>query len=152
MSQPQTQTSQTPKIEQILRKRVVEPRIIEVTRKTYRILRSFVESSSKNKYIWNLGRKVAENKVVFEKEGKWILEVLIDEAGNPVVELSDYKKTVLTFREGKIVIEDYVFDIWSLYDDEMQLSTAFLPVSKRPYDVPIYLYDIVKKLREYVTI
>jgi len=59
---------------------LIEAKFIEVSPGFYRALRSFVESSSKPKYMWNTGVKYGEGSVEFVKPGMWKLTInLIDE-------------------------------------------------------------------------
>jgi len=150
---PKSQTQTQPKILQIVKKKIIEPSVIcEVPRSIYRILRSFVESSNKPEYIWNIGRRINENTVMFEKPEMWTLTVYADD-NNVNVELCDTKNnTVMEYRDGKIVIEEHVFDVISVYDDEMQMLVAFMPALRKPYDRPVTLHEIVKRLKEYVRI
>jgi hypothetical protein len=55
--------------------RVVVADIIEIPASLYRLVRSFVDSSEKDKYIWNIGVAIGDY-VIFTKPGKWVLRVI----------------------------------------------------------------------------
>jgi len=144
---PQTQPLEV--LKRIVKKRVIEPKLIEISRKTYRVIRSFVESSSKNGYEWNIGLQINQNSVLFTKHGKWNLLIYQDDSVH--IELCGTKlsEVVLEVNNKKLKIEGYEFNIDDL---ETLMSIAFVSALRQPFDRPISLYEIVSKLREYVSI
>jgi len=151
---PETQTFQI--LKQVIKKKIIEPRLVEVSRKIYRVIRSFVESSSKPIYEWNVGRLVNENTVVFKKLGKWMLTIWVEDekvfiklCGKSLAD--EVLRVEKSIEKSKLSINgvDEEFDI---NDFERLMSTALVPAHKYPFDIPISLYDVVEKICGYVTI
>ena len=65
----------------------------KVPKNVYKLIRSFVDSSMANKYLWNLGVRIG-NIIRFTKFGKWILKVFIVEKGLSI-ELEGYRTKII---------------------------------------------------------
>ena len=95
----------------------------KVPRNVYKLIRSFIDSSSKVTYIWNFGVKMKEM-ITFIKFGKWVLKVFIMQRGlsaelegkgakvvyNPdiLLEIYDGKETVLKLETVEQVVATYI--------------------------------------------
>jgi len=140
-----------------IKKPIKELKILEVRKKTYNIIRSFVESSSKLEYEWNTGIKI-NNKVVFTKTGKWRL--IIDLEHNVVI-LEDYntRDTVLELNAvtRKLTIYNLIdkpleeFDLLELLNTEKKHEIAVINRDVM-FARPILLSEILDKLFEYVEV
>ena len=105
----------------VLRKRVETLKIMETSEALYRTLRSFVESSNKDSYLWNKGIKL-DSKIMFVKPGKWVLEVML------------YDKVELGAKVEVVSLKSYI-------DNRVELSLYFKVDSS--YLAHVSVFDIM---------
>ena len=140
-----------------IKKKIESAVIHKVSKRTYNVIRSFVESSSKERYHWNIGIKV-NNVVRFVKEGRWALEVASLEVpiergvGAVVAHLSGVVKIIAMpteERRAQLLMEvkgvDKRFDI----NDALELRKHYV-VADTLFAYPISLHDVLMKMLEYV--
>jgi len=159
---------------EVIRKEVKEVRVIEISKKLYRTLESFVASSNKEGYFWNTGVK-ADNTIMFIKPSKWALKISL----KPEIPLDSSRLTcpirlisLLSSSEVSICfnysIRYYdIFDIKSFveiddvnlhelieftmpYEWDFNLRTIALYNKDVPYSYLIYLFDIVDRIDDFV--
>lgn len=120
--------------------RVVKPQPVYVDKEVYNILRSFVESSIKDRYQFNIGVCV-DNIAVFKKS-KWKLIIMP-------------KKVVL--HDGRVsvhVIFDSVYEIdingqrIRTHENKLKMYNI-VPDTEVPYMKPILLYNVISKALVY---
>jgi len=132
--------------ELFIKKKVVEARIHSVPRSVYRVLRSFVESSSKEIYYWNTGIIVGEN-VIFEKRNKW--KLVINSREKSIV-LENRTALILILRkendQWKVMIEG----VPEVFPVETNVLRANYVVSDVPFARGIALNEIIEKIEEFV--
>jgi len=139
--------------------KVIFPTIIRVEPKVYNVLRSFLYSSTKDKYSWNIGVVLPNSHVVeFVKQGKWILninhksailfdknykQVLLVEPFRYILETNDSyfeelrDRVVLTVKDGS-------------YEEVEDLQTTYIiPEPPVPFYLPLPLSQIVDKTKIY---
>ena len=124
---------------------VVKPKPIIVDKQTYNTIRSFVESSTKPVYHFNVGicRNVATPMAVFKKKDKWELVI-------------EPKKVVLRARRVSIHVNfnssciefDFGEQKLCVQEDELK-EYDIIPGEVIPYARPISLYDFAEKLLLY---
>ena len=130
-----------------IKKPVRDIKMIKVSKHTYNVIRSFINSSSKDIYPWNTGVKV-NNRVVFMKPGKWNLIIYLgSHDGEKIIAELVSRGDVLQLSFKKLWIDSYDFDITDLMT---LISTAIIPNDYVPYAEPVLLIDVVEKLREYI--
>ncbi len=139
-----------------VKKPVEEVKVIELPPKAYNIIRSFVESSSKEEYEWNKGYKLG-GKVMFIKRGKWVLTVneVTEEELNKfsenmrlvVVNLNDIVKIEMDRNKNCYIVINGSKE----YTEEDRYRVAFIS-SLVVYTRPILLNEILEKVSEYVEI
>ena len=122
--------------------KVVEAKIIELPKSIYNTLRSFVESSLKEKYPWNVGVRL-ENIVKFIKSGKWQLEINVE--NNNVALLDRQGRPIVIYERPKLTVYFNDFDINNYTD---LLVTHFY--ADVPYAEPIQLAEIYSRLVYYI--
>ena len=129
-------------------KKVVEMNILKISPKCYSTIRSFIESSKKEEYAWNTGIIVA-NKIQFIKLNKWVL--VIDPDGIKLLRYKDYATgadaAVLYIPSRDTNIIDVCGHELST-DAISQLSTVI--TSEARFVRGIYLYELVRKISEYI--
>jgi len=126
---------------------------IEVDKRVYNIIRSFVESSEKEKYEWNQGIDYGDH-IIFEKSGKWTLTIFkevetkdpnsaefmaILEADGGVIAGIMLKSNGMTL----YIAGGYEFPV----DEEVARTTAI--ISNVPFAYPIRLLSILSKFFSY---
>ena len=127
---------------------VVDANIKSVPKNVYRVVRSFIESSMKDQYHWNVGVKVGEE-VTFTKMNKWRLTVLRNQCTAVLTSPHDveivYKQCsdkLLEIRHrGKVELE-----IFSMEDAIKTYVTADVQ-----YATPLPLIDLVAKIQYYLS-
>ena len=133
-------------------KKVVEMRRLEISAKCYNVIRSFVESSKKEEYTWNIGIIVA-NKIQFIKLHKWVL--VIDPDGIKLLRYKDYATGADSATAAVLYISRNNTDVINVCGHELstdaisQLSTV-ITSSEAPFAREIYLYELVRKISEYI--
>jgi len=149
--------------------RVVKPLIVSVDRMCYNVVRSFVESSTRLIYPWNYGIAIAENVVVFRKQGKWELTVeetqgdwiyrrelrLAGKHGVVItMEVTSHTTTVVVCNKVEFSpIDKFVFVEGKEVDmpRPIILDTVCIDADV-PYSRPISLSEITRKLYYYDSI
>jgi hypothetical protein len=125
--------------------------IHNVSRQVYNTLRSFVESSDKSTYPWNVGVKLNNDVVMFEKKGRWRLLIypkygyfkLLNWVGKLIMDIDrrvDDKLTIFINIYGE---EKLSFDA---YSDDLHFKAIASDVA---FVRPVRLIEIVNKLCEY---
>jgi hypothetical protein len=151
--------------------KVVEARKIFVNKRLYNTCRSFLESSEKECYEWNVGVyirdevapedrevKVIRELVEFEKPERWTLKIVREwEVRPPAIEGAVEERMVLeadcpsvTVDRGskKVTISDIETDI-EIPLDTIELKRTFI-ISDVPFMWPIRLADVVEKMHDYL--
>ncbi len=153
-TEPNSQTIQDQEsINQIeIRKPVKKLEKISVTKQVYNTLRSFVESSNKETYEWNIGVWISRDTVLFEKRPKWKLYIYSD--GN--FKLYSWKDNLIMDMAKKVENDRLMvyiniygnntlsFDVYN----ENELRTKAI-ITNMPFAGPIRLIEIINKLCEY---
>ena len=124
-------------------KKVVEMNILKISPKCYNVIRSFIESSKKEEYTWNIGI-ATNNKIYFIKEGKWLL--VIEETGIKLVRYKD--NTPVMYVSNDSIDSINVCGHQVPIDAISQLSTVI--TSDVPAAREIYLYEVMNKISEYI--
>lgn len=136
-------------------KQIIEAKVHKIPRHTYNIIRSFIESSDKPKYVWNVGIKL-ENSITFTKPGKWRLVVFLpspqdnqEEKIYSVIELltETGKTSFVIWSNGELEVGD----IKVKTDDDLSLLSTFI-TSDVPFAYPISFYAIVRKVQSFAQI
>ena len=130
--------------------RIVKPKSLKVDKKTYNVIRSFVESSTKTQYPWNIGI-LRNNIAVFEKAGKWTLIV-------EMIQNRPEKRATLTARNVFIEIDiEPGFKIIGLTEHELWIRDTndakkfdIVPAEDVLYARPISLTELLNKIMIYV--
>jgi len=129
--------------------KIVKPNLIKIPARAYRAVRSFVESSLKDEYSWNVG-VLHGNVATFTKHGKWTLRTFTEGGlsvralhlpdGSLIVKYNTRALTVIASNE--IVIDC----------DKPDLHTYFLvPSEEVPFARPISVAELIDKLNKYPT-
>ena len=132
-------------------KKVVEMNILKISPKCYNVIRSFVESSKKEEYAWNTGIIVA-NKIQFIKLHKWVL--VIDPDGIKLLRYKDYATGADSATAAVLYISRNNTDVINICGHQVpidaisQLSTVI--TSEVRFARGIYLYELVRKISEYI--
>ncbi len=137
-----------------IKKPVEEVRVVEIEPRIYNMIRSFVESSSKPKYLWNRGYRIG-NTVIFTKDGKWQLEVMVsipreefDKCGESEhAIIVDLNRTLHIYRDCRkyyVSIRQYEFS----FDDAYRVAFT----SNMPFARPILLAEIIDRILDYVSL
>ncbi|MEM1599142.1 MAG: hypothetical protein QXI07_11635 [Pyrobaculum sp.] len=124
-------------------KKVIEMRRLEVPPKCYSTIRSFVESSNKDKYTWNTGI-ATNNKIQFIKMYKWIL--VVDADGIKLLRYKDNTTVLYIPSRGTNIIDVCRHELST--DGLSPLSTVI--TSDVPAAREIYLYEVMNKISEYI--
>lgn len=146
----------TYKVEITINKPVENAVIFELPKHIYNIIRSFVESSDRIVYDYNVGVRL-KNEIFFIKEGKWILKIICKDEFSEresIVKLLDYNSSTeildVYLKNGKITIKVYTYEIEinNIYDRNID-KTFFVN-----YNVTFWRYislrEILNKLLSYV--
>jgi hypothetical protein len=120
---------------------VVKPKALTVDKQVYNTIRSFVESSTRPIYQFNVG--ICRNVAIFEKKNRWKLVI-------------EPKKVILKVRRVSIHVNfnssciEFDFGGQKLCVQEDKLKEYdIIPGEITPYMRPISLYDFVEKLLIY---
>jgi hypothetical protein len=145
---------------------VVDARVEKVSTRLYRALQSFLDSSEKTKYVWNVGVHLYkergefswEDRVIFKKPGKWIVEVVQYVYQRPPEEKKGEAYAALVvprahvkFDGVRVEVADPIctFSI-DAYKDPLELERTYLvPERDLPFAEPLSLAEVVDKLTEY---
>jgi hypothetical protein len=120
---------------------VVKPRALVVDKQTYNTIRSFVESSTKTIYSFNIG--VCRNGVVvFRKKSKWRLTITPKR-----VVLRDHRVSIYITFNSCIEI-DFGEQKICVHESELK-EYDIVPSERTPYMKSISLYDFVNKILVY---
>jgi len=122
----------------------VKPKALIVDKQTYNTIRSFVESSTKPIYTFNVGicEFLSVNGAVFEKRGKWRLVITPRKAV-----LHNNRVSIHVYFDSSIEI-DFGDQKLTVREDELK-EYGIVPDTKIPYMKPISLHDFVEKLMLY---
>ncbi|RLG86887.1 MAG: hypothetical protein DRO39_01910 [Thermoprotei archaeon] len=127
--------------------RIVEPRLIRVPAHAYRAVRSFMESSLRDDYPWNVG-VVMDNVAIFSKPRKWILKTWRDAEGEHWL-LENSNQEILHIKGSAVYINGNVND-QPLDINSPELHVYFIvPDAEVPFAHPISLRDVVEKMLKY---
>jgi hypothetical protein len=131
--------------------KVVDAKVIRVSTALYRATRSFLESSLKDKYLWNTGIHLLD-KVIFEKTGKWRL--VISSAENKMEALLEApNSSCIKYYDSSVVevIDAVSFLRIDAREAPLELERTFLaPDKDMPFAGPIRVADIVAKMELYL--
>jgi hypothetical protein len=147
---------------------VVDAKIINVSPRLYRAVQSFLNSSLKTSYIWNVGihffEKFGEwsweDRVVFAKPGKWELRFVEKVEQNPPTEgaktenyaiLEDPRGNYIKDDGVKVEVADveahFVIDY---YKEPTELRRTYLAPSRQlPFAAPVSLEAVLDKIGVY---
>jgi len=127
--------------------RVVKGDIHKVDRRTYVVLRSFIDSSMRSDLPWNTGVSIDSNIVEFRKPGRWTLVIsksiitLLDANNYPILRV-EINGNLMRLKLGDLewrVESARLADLLNIYvyNDELEYAT------------PLSLYAIVHKMLYY---
>jgi len=129
--------------------KVVKPSLLKIPARAWRAVRSFVESSLKDIYSWNIGVEF-DGVAVFTKANKWVLRCWRDNSG--------LSHRSLELADGTVVVSvdaDCIVNVTGAHPVSLsrpEFHTYFLvPDSDVPYAYPISLKDVVDKMLLYPT-
>lgn len=157
----QTQTPGVKMVKITINKEVKQTKTIKVPKKIYNTIRSFVESSPREEYDWNVGYDIGD-KVVFEKQGKWILEVkkevMVKEGGGEVAVAE-----LTTDTTPRIVVAGHFVSYEKPFMGivKVNVETAMesvddfdqiVPEEEVPFARRILGYEIKRKFEEYLQV
>jgi hypothetical protein len=127
--------------------KIVKGDIYRVSRKTYAVLRSFLDSSLYGNLPWNIGVKVDADTVEFRKPGRWALIVsknlvlLLDANSYPVLR-AEISNTTISLK-----LEEYTFT--AKLTDLTELLNIYVYNDEVEYATPLSLYAIAHKVLYY---
>jgi hypothetical protein len=121
---------------------VVKPKSIIVDKQTYNTIRSFVESSVKPVYAFNVGICI-DSGAVFEKRGKWRLVITPRK-----VVLHNKRVSIHVYSNSSCIEFDFGEQKLCVREDELK-EYGIVPDTEIPYAKPISLHDFVEKLLLY---
>jgi hypothetical protein len=130
---------------------VKEPVVVEVDPEVYRTIQSFVESSRKTIYPWNIGIKTPAGAIIFEKYEKWKLVV----SGNVATLYTSRGRYAVIlvyhdFGEYEVTISGVTFKSTS---EDFDVRTIFIKPSRElPFWRYISLDEIMQAFRDYVAV
>jgi hypothetical protein len=120
----------------------VKPRALVVDKQAYNMIRSFVESSTKPAYQFNIG--ICRNNVaIFEKKNRWKLTVMPKK-----IVLHDRRVSVYINFNSNCIEIDLGGQKICVCEDELK-EYDIVPDAEIPYMKPISLYDFVGKILVY---
>jgi len=129
--------------------KIVKPNLIKIPAQAYRAVRSFVESSLKDEYPWNIGVNL-NGTAVFTKPNKWVLRCWRDNSGIPHRSLESPDGTTVISVDADCIVN--VINCHPINLSKPEFHTYFLvPDSDVPYAYPISLKDVVDKMLLYPT-
>jgi hypothetical protein len=127
--------------------RVVKGDVHKVDRRTYVVLRSFIDSSLRPDLPWNIGVSVDDDVVEFRKPGRWALIIsknivtLLDANNYPILRIEINGNLMRLTLEGMEwrVESARLADLLNIYvcNDELEYAT------------PLSLYNVVYKMLYY---
>ena len=128
---------------------VVDAERIEVSKRLYNTVRSFMDSSTKTIYHWNIGVHLHRT-VMFRKYNRWILVADV-ENGNIVLHCGYFEVVCDIIYDGKLHIHDRgnIIEIDIAHPDAFKYF--IVPSEEVPYAAPISVFDLVEKLKIYYT-
>ncbi len=143
-----------------IKKPVREVKITSVEKWVYNTIRSFVESSSKETYEWNIGTKLG-NRVEFEKPTKWLLRIYTEISVDEEVRQGIVRPIIAAISDSRgrdvlyIAYRQNEFETWwemvigdSKYRINSDLKYEAID-AKVPFSRPIVLSAVVGKICEY---
>jgi len=134
-----------------IRKDVRPVETVRVSPEVYNALRSFVESSSKREYEWNVGYDVGRH-VVFNKPRSWMLRVMkhVELPESPNIKTAVAELTTPAGRPVALYLVDhegrYEVNVGGRALGDFDIV---LPDREVPFARPIYGYEIRRKFEEY---
>ena len=164
----------------VVKAEIRETTVVDVSKELYRTVQSFVNSSSKPIYTWNVGVRIG-NKAFFVKPSRWVLEVDLNPEVMPhenyvalpirLVSLIGNCEIDIGFKYARYV--DYVqpdvkteiriidrdgktrhvvdFDVIN-YEWSLELRATALYNKDVIYSYPIRLINIVSRINDYVNL
>jgi len=134
---------------------VVDANIVKVNKNVYRVVRSFVESSRKNQYHWNVGVRYGDE-VIFNKMNKWILRIVKNQC--VAVLASDYGVEII-YRpcHDKCSSDGSMLEIYHRGKIELTVATIedaikTFVTADVPYAIPLQLIELIEKMQYYMSI
>jgi len=128
--------------------KIIKPNFIKIPARAWRAIRSFLDSSLKDSYSWNVGVDI-DGTAVFTKHGKWELHTYKD-SGIPVRELFTVDLVSLVKVRGTRVIVGLDLLTADLSDPNFHVH-YLVPDGDVPFSYPIPLKDLVDKMLLYPT-
>jgi hypothetical protein len=127
--------------------RVVKGDVRKVDRRTYVVLRSFIDSSLRSDLPWNIGVSIDGNVVEFRKPGRWALIIskniitLLDANNYPILRV-EFNGNLMRLTLGGLewrVESARLADLLNIYvyNDELEYAT------------PLSLYTVMHKILYY---
>jgi hypothetical protein len=164
----------------VIKFEVRETVLIEVSKELYRTVQSFINSSKKPVYVWNVGVRTG-NKITFVKPTKWVLEIDMNpeilpheqytalpirlksligngevDIGFKYVRYTDYLQPDIK-TEIRVIDRDNKtrhitdFDVFT-YEWSLELRTTALYNKDVIYSYPIHLVHIVSRINDFVNL
>jgi hypothetical protein len=153
-------------VPQVRGKRIVPAKVVQVDKRIYNAIRSFVESSPKPEYEWNTGIKLG-SQIVYRKEKKWILTVYLEPTPGSAPTYIDWREedletekevatAVLTTHDGKDAVwltnsRLIVFgtDLSVDLDNRKALMSTYI-TSDVPFAIHIPVIEILEKIKSFM--
>jgi len=128
---------------------VVDAERIQVSKRLYNTVRSFMDSSTKPIYPWNIGVHLYRT-VMFRKH-KWILIADVENE-NITLYCGYFEVTCNVAYDGKLRITDRGNIIEIDTADPEAFKYFIVPSEEVPYAAPISVFDLAEKLKMYYTV
>jgi len=132
--------------------KVIDANVVNVKKNIYRVIRSFVDSSTKDSYHWNTGVRVGDV-VTFTKMNKWTLRIIKTQC--TAILASDDVEVV--YRPCHQCSNGSMLEIY--YRGKIELAIPTLEeavktfiVADVPYATPLQLIDLIEKMQYYMSI
>jgi len=129
--------------------KVVKPSLLKIPARAWRAVRSFIDSSLKDSYPWNIGVDL-DGVAVFTKANRWVLRTWRDNSGIPHRSLELPDGTVVVSVDGDCIVS--VINCCPVSLSKPEFHTYFLvPSEDVPFSYPIAVKDVVDKMLQYPT-
>jgi hypothetical protein len=127
--------------------RVVKGDVHRVNRRTYVVLRSFIDSSLRSDMPWNIGVSIDGNVVEFRKPGRWAL--VISKNMIMLLDANNYPILRVEINGGSVRLKVENFE-WSVELSRLaDLLNIYVYNDELEYATPLNLYTIIHKIFYY---
>jgi hypothetical protein len=127
--------------------RVVKGDVHRVNRRTYVVLRSFIDSSLRSDMPWNIGVSIDGSVVEFRKPGRWAL--VISKNMIMLLDANNYPILRVEINGGSVRLKVENFE-WSVESSRLaDLLNIYVYNDELEYATPLNLYTIIHKIFYY---